>query len=253
MTTVSAKIRLYVSGDLLAGGTLTLSRDQSHYMIRVMRQGLGDHALVFNGHDGEWLARIDDPGKTACRLALMKQTRPQSPEPDIWLVFAPIKKTRLDFLVEKSVELGVSRLVPVVTDHTDVGRVNVERLSATAMEAAEQCERLSVPAIDSPRDLKKAMADWPSGRQLFVMDETGRGEPAVKAFSRSGENSARPAAILVGPEGGFSAGELDALRDLPFVTSATLGPRVLRAETAALMALSCWQALSGDGCETRLR
>ena len=253
MMKISAKIRLYVPDDLLSGGTITLSKDQSHYVVRVMRQGAGDRAFVFNGRDGEWLTLIDEASKSACRLILQEQIRPQPSESDIWLMFSPIKKSRLDFLVEKAVELGVSRLIPVLTDRTDVGRVNVERLSATAMEAAEQCERLSIPGVDAPVDLKKMLADWSVDDQLFVMDETGLGVPVSQAFVRSPANSGCPVAIFVGPEGGFSPTELDALRDLPFVTPVTLGPRVLRAETAALAALSCWQAFSGDGCESRLR
>lgn len=253
MMKISAKIRLYVPDDLLPGGTITLSKDQSHYVIRVMRQGVGDPAFVFNGHEGEWLALIDEASKSACRLTLQEQTRPQPSESKLWLVFAPIKKTRLDFLVEKAVELGASRLIPVLTERTDVGRVNVERLSATAMEAAEQCERLSIPGVDAPVDLKKMLAEWPADCQLFVMDETGLGVPVSQAFAKSSTDSGRPVAIFVGPEGGFSPTELDALRDLPFVTPVSLGPRVLRAETAALAALSCWQAFSGDGCEGRLR
>lgn len=247
MKTATPKIRLFVTDALGADTKLTLSRDQSHYVSRVMRQAVGDQACVFNGRDGEWLAQIEDASKTACRLSVSEQTRPQSQEPDIWLAFSPIKKSRLDFLVEKAVELGVSRLLPVITERTDVSRVNVDRLSATAMEAAEQCERLSVPKVDGPLDLRRFLEQWPPDRQLFVMDETGQGTPAAQAFS------ATAAAILVGPEGGFSTVELDALRDLPFVTPVSLGPRVLRAETAALTALACWQALAGDGCEVRRR
>jgi len=247
MTDSSIKVRLYVKDGLAAGLAITLNRDQSHYAVRVMRQGMGDHALVFNGRDGEWLASIRDASKTACELALVEQTRPQSSEPDVWLVFSPVKKTRLDFLVEKAVELGVSRLLPVITERTDVSRVNVDRLSATAMESAEQCERLSVPEIDAPVDLGDLLANWPTDRQLYLLDETGLGAPVAQAFN---SNSA---AFLVGPEGGFSTSELDALRELPFVTPVVLGPRILRAETAALTALACWQMYIGDGCVARRR
>lgn len=248
------KIRLFVTDGLSTDSAITLSRGQSHYAVRVMRQGVGDHACVFNGRDGEWLARIEDMSKTACRLELVEQMRPQSVEPDIWLAFAPIKKARLDFLIEKAVELGVSRLVPVMTERTDVSRVNVERLSATAMEAAEQCERLSVPGVDAPRNLQNFLITWLAERRLFVLDETGQGAPVTQVFNVSlTDRESTPAAIFVGPEGGFSMEELDALRDLPFVTLVTLGPRILRAETAALAALACWQTLVGDGCEKQLR
>lgn len=254
MINTKPKIRLYVPDILAGNGTVTLSKDQSHYVIRVMRQGVGDHAALFNGRDGEWEARIEDDSKSACRLSLLDRIRFQPQEPDIWLVFAPIKKSRLDFLVEKAVELGVSRLIPVLTDHTDVSRVNVERLSSTAMEAAEQCERLSVPVVEKPISLNKLLADWDADRLLFMMDETGNGQSVTEAFDRQRlVTHDGVGAILVGPEGGFSRVELDALRDLPFVTPVTLGPRVLRAETAALSALVCWQVLTGDACESRPR
>ena len=185
----------------------------------------------------------------------MEQSRAQVAEPDIWVVFAPIKKTRLDFLVEKATELGASRLIPILTERTDVKRVNVDRLSATAMEAAEQSERLSVPIITQPVSLHDLIEGWPENRRLFIMDETGRGEPAASAFisHRETSESNTLAAIMVGPEGGFSGSELDAVRNLPFVTRVTLGVRVLRAETAVAAALSNWQMLAGDGCVVRNR
>ena len=183
MMKANSKIRLFVPDDLSAAGNVTLSRDQSHYVTRVMRQGVGDMAVVFNGRDGEWLARIDNASKSSCGLVLKEQIRAQGPEPDVWLVFAPIKKARLDFLVEKAVELGASRLVPVMTERTDVSRVNVGRLSATAMESAEQCERLSVPGMDQPVGLSKLLTDWSPNRRLYVLDETGRGTPVAQAFS----------------------------------------------------------------------
>ena len=253
MTRSSPKVRLFVPNELTADTVITLSRDQSHYVVRVMRQGVGDLAYVFNGHDGEWLMRIEDASKSACRLALGEQTRLQLSEPDIWLAFAPIKKARLDFLIEKAVELGVSRLIPVLTARTDVSRVNVNRLSATAMEAAEQCERLSVPSVEPRTDLQTLLATFPVDHRLFVLDETGQGASIKQVFGGLAAEPGVAAAILVGPEGGFSLTELDDLRDLPFVTFVTLGPRVLRTETAAVTALACWQMLVGDGCETRRR
>lgn len=255
METALAKVRLFVSTDLSLGGNVTLSRDQSHYVTRVMRQGMGDKALLFNGIDGEWLAVINDASKVSCKLELVEQRRDQGVEPDIWVVFAPIKKTRLDFLVEKATELGASRLMPVLTRRTDVSRVNTDRLLATATESAEQCERLIVPQVAEPVDFRKLIKDWPQDRQLYLMDETGQGQPATRAFANGKEANTTPprAAIMVGPEGGFSPEELDALRNLPFVTPVTLGARILRAETAVVAALSNWQLLSGDGCATRDR
>ncbi len=254
MSDSKPKIRLYVPDGLSEGGRVTLPKDQSHYVIRVMRQDVGGQVLLFNGRDGEWASQIEDASKTTCRLSILEQTRVQAEEPDIWLVFAPIKKSRLDFMVEKAVELGVTRLVPVVTEYTDVTRVNVERLSATAKEAAEQCERLSIPDVDEPVSLNKLLDDWNTNRLLYVMDETGGGKVMPEAFgNRSLSSGDGGNAIMIGPEGGFSPRELDVLHDLPFVTPVTLGPRVLRAETAALAALSCWQMLAGDSCEGRLR
>jgi 16S rRNA (uracil1498-N3)-methyltransferase len=252
MTTARPKTRLFVDATLEAGAQVSLLKDQAHYVSRVMRQDVGASALLFNGHDGEWLAHISSISKTQCQLSLEAQTRQQQSEPDIWLVFAPIKKSRMDFMIEKATELGASRLLPVFTRNTDVSRVNVERLQATALESAEQCERLNVPQVDKAVDLDNLIRDWDPSRQLYIMDETGTGNPAIPAFS-SLSQPGKPAAILIGPEGGFTASELDQLRDLAFVTPVTLGPRVLRAETAALTALASWQVFQGDGCAARMR
>ena len=187
------------------------------------------------------------------------QRRPQAqrPEPDLWLCFAPIKRARLDFLAEKATELGASRLVPVMTRHTIVTRVNGERLAANAREAAEQCERLSVPTVAAPVKLEALLADWPAERRLFLCAEAGAARPIAEALlAEAGldeaglaEGAPRPAAFLTGPEGGFSAAELDALAKLPFVVPVGLGPRILRADTAAIAALASWQAILGDGKE----
>jgi 16S rRNA (uracil1498-N3)-methyltransferase len=252
MTDARPKIRLFVESDLNASGDVSLSRDQAHYVSRVMRQSIGAPALLFNGRDGEWLARVSDISKSQCQLTLEIQTRDQAPEPDIWLVFAPIKKSRMDFLVEKATELGVSRLLPVFTKNTDVSRVNVARLQATAVESAEQCERLTVPIVDEVATLENLIGGWGASRQLYFMDETGVGTPAIPAFSDE-QPDGNDAALLVGPEGGFTLSELDQLRDLAFSTPVVLGPRVLRAETAALAALANWQIFKGDGCAIRNR
>jgi 16S rRNA (uracil1498-N3)-methyltransferase len=168
-------------------------------------------------------------------------SRPQDVGPDLWLAFAPVK--RADFLAEKASELGVAALLPVMTDHTDVRRVNVERLQAHAIEAAEQCSRLSVPPIRAPESFEKFLTNWPSERQLYFLDESGGGAPIAEALRGIGP---KPCGFLTGPEGGFTQSELDALRQLPFATAVGLGPRLLRAETAAIAALACWQALAGD-------
>jgi 16S rRNA (uracil1498-N3)-methyltransferase len=240
--------RLYVSDDLIADQSITLSTDQSHYLIRVMRRHAGDAVILFNGRDGEWRGIITDAHKSTCRLMLDGQLREQLSEPDIWLAFAPIKKARMDFLIEKSVELGVAQLLPVMTQNTDVNRLNRDRLQATAIEAAEQCERLSIPKIHEPYAFDAFLDNWPRDRRLLYLDETGHGATINEVLSSASEDG-----FLVGPEGGFSAEELAQLQSLDFAHAINLGPRILRAETAALAALSLWQSIWGDTCNSRLR
>ncbi len=237
------RTRLYVTDALAAGATLTLDDRAAHYLRTVLRLDVGADVALFNGRDGEWRARISAAAKRATTVALMAQTRPQTQEPDVWLLFAPVKRARIDLIVEKATELGVTRLLPVLTRRTIVTRVNVARLAATAIEAAEQCERLSVPAVDDPAPLDAVLARWPAGRRLLVGDEGGGGVPLRGAASAVG---AAPWALLVGPEGGFEPGELDALRQFQFVTRVGLGPRVLRADTAVTAALAVVQSSIGD-------
>jgi len=240
-------IRLYTEAALADGASVTLDADRAHYLRNVLRLEACAAVALFNGRDGEWAGRIDTLGKRGAEIVLERQTRPQAPEPDLWLVFAPIKKARIDFIAEKATELGVSALVPVFTQHTAMTRVNVERLRANAMEAAEQTERLSVPEVREPVTLDALLKEWPIERRLLLADEAGGGAPIAQALSGLDENAKRsPWAILIGPEGGFDRAELDQLRKLPFVISVGLGPRILRADTAALAALACWQALLGD-------
>ena len=252
---MSARVqaRLYIDpgnadgGRLGPGLTVGVDPGQAHYLKHVLRLKPGDSVALFNGRDGEWLARVDGLGKGWGSLALDRQTRPQADEPDLWLLFAPIKRTRIDFLVQKAAELGVGALWPVLTAHTDVSRVNTGRLRATAVEAAEQCERLTLPRLFEPVPLDRALADWPEDRRLMVCAEVGEARPIADFLAAvHGSAAAGPWAVLTGPEGGFSTAELDGLRKLPFVTPVSLGSRVLRAETAALAALSCWQAMLGD-------
>ncbi|MDX2142237.1 MAG: 16S rRNA (uracil(1498)-N(3))-methyltransferase [Rhodospirillaceae bacterium] len=237
-------IRLFVPDALAAGGLVALSEAQSHYAVHVMRLKPGARVLVFNGRDGEWSATLESATRKSFALGLEAQTRAQLPEPDVWLLFAPLKRARNEWLVEKCTELGAAALVPVMTLHTNAERVNVERLTAIAVEAAEQCERLTVPEVRAPMALAHVIAQWPSARRLFVLDETGAGAPVAAAAQNHGSG---PCAFLIGPEGGFAQSELDDLGQLPFVTRVGLGPRVLRAETAALAALACYQALAVDG------
>ena len=241
--------RLYVDDPLEAERTLGLDHGRAHFLRSVLRLARGAQLALFNGRDGEWLARIDGLGKGWASLVVESRRRPQDRPPDLWLLFAPIKRARIDFLVEKATELGVSVLQPVVTRHTDVTRVNTGRLAANAREAAEQCERLSVPEVREPSELFACLALWPPGRRLLVCAESGAARPLDQVLRQAEAQEAAPWAVLTGPEGGFARSELDALGKLAFVTPVSLGPRVLRADTAALAALACWQAVLGDGAE----
>ncbi|MGE5505851.1 MAG: 16S rRNA (uracil(1498)-N(3))-methyltransferase [Actinomycetota bacterium] len=237
------RCRLFVAAPLAAGERMVLAKDQSHYLAHVLRAQAGDTVLLFNGSDGEWLARVDALAKSGATLATEAQTRPQAPEPDLWLLAAPIKRDRIDLVAEKAAELGVARLVPVFTRRTVMSRVNTERLAAHMVEAAEQCERLTVPELAPPQPLDKALAAWPDGRVLLFLDETGSGPPLAEVLAGLGDG---PAAVLVGPEGGFAPEERRLLGSLPFARPVGLGPRILRAETAAIAALALWQAVRGD-------
>ena len=237
--------------ELASGAEIELNRGQAHYLRSVLRLNSGAAVAVFNETDGEWLARLCELGKGAA-LAVETQLREALPEAetDVWLVFAPVKRARLDWLVEKATELGVSALLPVWTARTQVERVNLDRLRAHAVEAAEQSERLSIPELRAPEPLERLLAAWPGERRLIVCDESGAGEPISDAAARLAPG---PVALLVGPEGGFDETELDAFGKLSFVTRVGLGPRVLRAETAALAALAVFQAIAGDWRRSRIR
>jgi len=240
-------MRLFVEADLSAGIEAALSEAQAHYLRHVMRRDAGAGLLLFNGRDGEWRARLSLRGKKAAVAEVGERTREQAAEPDVWLCFAPVKRARIDYIAEKATELGVAVLQPVLTRHTVVERVNVERLRANAIEAAEQTERLSVPEVRAPVDLARLLGGWPEGRRLLMCDETGGGPPIAEALGGlDAAARAAPWAVLVGPEGGFAEEELSALRRIRDVMAVGLGPRILRADTAALAALACWQALVGD-------
>jgi 16S rRNA (uracil1498-N3)-methyltransferase len=239
--------RLFVESDLSAGGEAALDEAQVHYLRNVMRRPDGASLLVFNGRDGEWRATLEGQGKKAAVARVGEQARKQAAEPDVWLCFAPVKRARIDYIAEKATELGVAVLQPVLTQHTNVERVNVERLRANSVEAAEQTERLTVPEVRAPVDLARLLAGWPPERRLLMCDETGAGPPIAEVLSNLDASArAAPWAIVIGPEGGFAASELAALRRIKDVAAVGLGPRILRADTAALAALACWQALIGD-------
>lgn len=234
--------RLHIRDDLAAGTVVGTTPEQAHYLRSVLRLGPGTTVRLFNGRDGEWSATIDGIGKGWASLAVGENLRPQETGPDLWLLFAPIKRARIDFLLQKAVELGAARLVPVLTRHTNVERVKADRLRANAVEAAEQCERLDVPEVEDPRPLDRVLAGWDSARPIYACLESGAAPPMADVV----RNGTAPAAILVGPEGGFSDAELETLRQCPFLLPVGLGPRILRAETAAVAALAVWQALAGD-------
>ena len=243
MTDTRPKIRLYVDAPLRPGSEITLT-DQAHYLTGVMRQRAGDRIALFNGHDGEWAAEIAQAGKRQVAVTVTTQTAPQQNPPDLWLFFAPIKKTRTDFIVEKAAELGAARILPVLTRFTNAERVRTDRLAAHAREAAEQCGGTYVPKVSTPQRLDAVLGDWPDDRKLMFCDEGQVGLSTASAQLRA--RGPGPWAILIGPEGGFSPEERARLTALPAACPVSLGPRILRADTAAVAALTLWQSVLGD-------
>ncbi|WP_417230132.1 16S rRNA (uracil(1498)-N(3))-methyltransferase [Brevundimonas sp.] len=235
-------IRLFVPQPLTADAAVMPTLDQSRYLSQVMRLKIGDSLLVFNGVDGEWRCVIAEVLKKGVVLRAEEAVRPQAMGPDLQLLISVVKKSALEFAVEKAVELGVRRISLVVTQHTQTQYVRMDRLDAIAIEAAEQTGRLDVPMIDEPVKLGALLDDREPDRRLMFCDETG-GAPAFTALTAAGPG---PWAVLIGPEGGFAPEERERLRALPFTTAASLGPRILRADTAAIAALTLWQAALGD-------
>jgi 16S rRNA (uracil1498-N3)-methyltransferase len=236
--------RLYVEETLSEGLALTLAGGAANYLGNVLRLGPGAQVKLFDDRTGEWLAEVAEAGRKRVTLAVLGHLRPREAVPDLWLLFAPVKRGRIDWLVEKATELGVARLVPVVTRRTVVERLNLDRLKAHVIEAAEQCERTALAELAEPRKLEPLLRDWPAGRTLYFADEAG-GEPFRPAPG--------PAAILIGPEGGFAEEERALLRCHPQARTVALGPRILRADTAALAAVSLWMAGAGDWSGTVAR
>lgn len=233
--------RLFIEGDLGPDIGVPVDGNAAHYLISVMRVKEGDTVLLFNGRDGEWAARAGSIRKRDLVLECVERTKPLEPVPDFWLVAAPIRKGRIDMIAEKACELGVARLRPVLTARAVVDKLNLDRLHAHMVEAAEQCGRTALPVLDEMVKLDALLRDWPDGRHLFFADEMG-GAPIVEAFAaHSG-----PAALLTGPEGGFTREEREAIRAHPAAVAISLGPRILRAETAAIAATACWMAANGD-------
>ncbi len=240
-------IRLLVTSPLSPDFALPLDDGQSRYLTQVMRKGVGDEVLAFNGADGEWRCVIEQIGKRFVILRTQAQTRPQTPMPDLILLIALIKRGRLETVVEKASELGAAEVWPVVTERASVERAREDRLRLIANEAAEQTGRLNTPDIRPTLKLDKVLGDWdktwPLGRRLLFCDEAGDAGMAADVLARE---RAGPWAILIGPEGGFSPGERARLRALPFTVPVSLGPRILRADTAAISAMTLWQAALGD-------
>jgi len=237
-------IRLHVAASLRPGEAIAASPQQAHYLGSVMRRGPGDVVHLFNGRDGEFAARIEMVRRDRANLRVDQQLRPQAPEPDLWLVFALLKRDATDLVVQKATELGVAALLPVITERSNTHRVNEARLRTIAIEAAEQSERLTVPCLHPPQSLDALLSDWPPDRRLFVAIERSTAPqltPQLSTPQLSTRSYGSPA-LLVGPEGGFAPAELDAMRARPFVTPVSLGPRILRAETACIAGLALLQA-----------
>lgn len=227
-------IRLYVEADLAAGATVEAAEGQAHYLSGVMRRAVGDAIRLFNGRDGEWTGRIASLSRGRATLAAEILVRPQTGDADLWLMFAVLKRDATELVVQKATELGVSRLLPVLTERTNVGRVNLDRLRAIAIEAAEQSERLTVPVVCPARQLHDSLTEWPAGRALFVAMERASAQPLPPASG--------PAALLIGPEGGWGARDHVVIGRCGFARPVSLGPRILRAETAAIVGVTLLQA-----------
>lgn len=239
---MSKKIRLYVDADMGPGQSVVLSRDQAHYVLGVMRMDAGASVWLFNGRDGEWRGVIEQAGKRSALVRCEEHTAPLIMPPDLWLLFAPIKKARTDFIVEKAAEMGAARIVPVLTQFTNSERVRRDRLQAHAVEAAEQCGGTFVPEVTEALRLDRVLADWDTTRRILFCDEAlaGRFSPLV------GGSADQPWAILIGPEGGFSDTERTRIKAMKNAQAIALGPRILRADTAAVAAMTLWQSALGD-------
>jgi len=235
--------RLFVAADLAANGRLTLGKDQSLYLAAVLRRTVGDEAVLFNGRDGAWRCRLTGDSKKAVALEMLEQIAPQTPPSDLWYGFAPLKSERLDYVIQKATEMGAGIIQPVITARTQVSRLKHEKLVANAIEAAEQCEVLSVPSIAPETSFERLLAEWPAERALIFADEGAASSSPVEALKPL---RGKPLGLLIGPEGGFAEEERAKLRALPHVTPISLGPRILRADTAAVAGLAVIQAIIGD-------
>ena len=238
-------IRLHVPDPLYAGAAIAPTAEQARYLVSVMRLSVGDELALFNGRDGEWRALLIEAAKRGCRLEAKEQTRGHAVGPDLELIVALVKRARLETIVEKAAELGARRVQPVITRRTNADHTNVGRLQAIAVEASEQTGRLDVPQVLAPVRLEALLEAWPEGRRLMFCDEAGDARPVIEALAPFA-GAAEPFSLLIGPEGGFAPEERDRVRALEFATPVSLGPRILRADTAAISALTLWQAALGD-------
>ncbi|MEY8840383.1 16S rRNA (uracil(1498)-N(3))-methyltransferase [Cribrihabitans sp. XS_ASV171] len=255
MSAKNAKIRLFVDHPLGPGQSIALTRDQAHYLFGVMRLTEGAPVALFNGRDGEWLSHVAEAGKRGGVLECAERTRPLQMPPDLWLLFAPIKKARTDFIVEKAAEMGAARILPVQTEFTNSERIRQDRLQAHAVEAAEQCGGTYVPEVAELQKLSHLLDRWPADRRLMFCDEAqAEGSSALSGLFAAADasedaregGSSSPWAILIGPEGGFSEAERARLSAMPQAHVVSLGPRILRADTAAVAAMTLWQTAMGD-------
>jgi 16S rRNA (uracil1498-N3)-methyltransferase len=247
----TGKTRLHVDAPLSAGTEVALGHDQSHYLLNVLRMGAGEPVLLFNGQCGEWSAEIAETTKKSCRLHVIAQTRPHQPLPDIWLLFAPVKRARLDFIAQKATEMGAGLIQPVITHRTVVSRVKDARLHANVIEAAEQCGLVALPEVREAEKLDVVLDLWMElapGRRILFCDEgagSGGARATLERLAAEGGKGG-PYALLVGPEGGFDDNERARLRARPDTVALSLGPRIMRADTAAIAALAVVQLMLGD-------
>lgn len=237
-----SKIRLFVQNDITKSTNLVLDEKQSHYLANVMKQKLGNQILCFDGSSGEYNCEISSLSKKSMKLLVLEKTREFEKSPDLWILFAPLKKDKTDFVIQKATELGVSKIIPVLTKHTISEKVRTDRFYMQTIEASEQCQRLDIPEIVQAIKLESLLEKWDKDRILYMMDETKNGDNILETFAKNKTASA----ILVGPEGGFCSQEIQMIKKQPFVKMISLGKRILRAETAVLSAISCWQASCGD-------
>ncbi len=240
---MAKNFRLYIAEELTAEKTIILNQEQTHYLKNVVKYNTGDTLNCFDNKNGEFLCQITEIGKKNITITVLSKLQDFSPCPDIWLLFAPLKKDKTDFVIEKATELGCRKIIPTITKYTITNNIKTERYTAQSIEAAEQCRRTDLPEITLPQKLEEILNSWDSSRPLYFMDETLQSRPFPEILAA--ETSPK-AALLIGPEGGFSPEELALLRNSPFTKGAILGPRILRAETAVAAALSCWQIFAGD-------